>query len=109
MPSEATHDMRRVSRDIADGMNVGDHLRPRIAKRRPGFPGLAEKVQIFGAVHPRPRPLSEGGRRNELMLAPLQSREQPIGTFGLLGRALDDAAHQKELRIMTLVLFAIDS
>jgi len=34
--------------------------------------------------------------------------QQPVGALGLLGRALDHAAHQKELRVVTAVQFAID-
>jgi hypothetical protein len=42
------------------------------------------------------------------MLARFQAREQPVGAFGLFGGALDDAAHQKELRIVAAVQFSVD-
>src|SRR5713226_7930760 len=35
--------------------------------------------------------------------------EQPVSAFGLLGGALDDAANQKELRVVASMQFGIDS
>ena len=59
-------------------------------------------------MDPRPRALTENGRRDQIVLAGFQSCQQPIGAFGLLGGALDDAAHQEELRIVAAVQFGID-
>jgi hypothetical protein len=60
-------------------------------------------------MDPCPRPLPEDIRRNQVVLARLEPREQPVGTFGLLGGALDDAANQKELRVVASMQFGIDS
>ena len=89
-------------------MHVGDHLGTCVAERRPGVPGLFEKAKIFGTVHPGPRALTENGRRNQVVLAGLQPRQQAIGALGLLGGALDDAAHQEELRIVAAMQFGVD-
>jgi hypothetical protein len=43
------------------------------------------------------------------VLARLEPREQPVSAIGLLGGALDDAANQKELRVVTSMQFGIDS
>ena len=93
---------------MADRMNVGDHLRTCIAKGRPGVPRLLQKTKIFGAVDPRPRSLTEHGRRDQVVLAGLQPCQQPVGALGLLGGALDDAAHQEELRIVAAMQFGVD-
>ena len=59
-------------------------------------------------MNPRPRPLPERNRLNQFVLARLEPGQQAIGTFGLLGGALDDAANQKELRIVAAMQFGID-
>ena len=89
-------------------MHVGDHFGAGIAERAPGVPRLLQKAKIFGAVDPRPRPLTENGRRDQIVLAGLQSCQQPIGALRLLGGALDDAAHQEELRIVAAMQFGVD-
>jgi hypothetical protein len=106
--SKATDDVRRISGGVADRMHVGNHLRAGIAKRSPGVPGFLKETKIFGAVHPRPRPLTESRWHDQFMLASLQSCQQPIGAFRLLGGALDDAAHQKELRVVASMQFGVD-
>ena len=59
-------------------------------------------------MDPRPRPLTENGRRDQIVLAGLQSCQQTIGALRLLGGALDDAAHQEELRIVAAMQFGVD-
>ena len=59
-------------------------------------------------MNARPRPLPEHGRLNQLVLARGKPGQQPVGPLGLLGGALDHAAHQKELRIVAAMQFAID-
>ena len=108
MPAEPADDMGRIGRGVAHRMDVGDHFRTGIAERGPGLPGLGEKAEIFRTVNPCARTLPEHGRRDQFVLAGLQPREQPVGAFGLFGGALDDAAHQKELRIVTAMQFSVD-
>jgi hypothetical protein len=60
-------------------------------------------------MNPCPRPLPESARLNQVVIARLKSPEQPIGAFRLLGGTLDDAANQKELRVVTSMQFGIDS
>src|SRR6201999_1998778 len=108
MPTETSDNMRRVSGGVADRMNVGDHFRTGVTELGPVIPGLREEAEIFRAVHPRSRPLPEHGRLDQAMLACLQPGQQPIGALGLLGRALDDTANQKELRIVAAMKFGID-
>ena len=108
MPAETADDVGRVGRGIADGMHVGDHLGTAIPKCCPGAPCLGEEAKIFGTMHPRPRPLPEHDRLDHIVLAGLEPREQPIGAFGLLGGSLDDAANQKELRVMASMQFGMD-
>ena len=108
VPAELADDMRRIGRGMAHGMDVADHLRAGIAERRPGIPGLAQERQIFRAVNSRARALAECRRLDQLMLAVLQALEQAIGALGLLGGALDDAANQEELRIVTAMQFGMD-
>jgi hypothetical protein len=43
------------------------------------------------------------------VVAGRQPGQQAIRAFGLLGGALDDAAHQKELRIVAAMQFGVDS
>src|SRR5207249_10643816 len=69
---------------------------------------LLQKAKIFGAVHPRPRPLTENSRRNQIVLAGFQSRQQTIGALRLFGSALDHAPNQEELRIVAAMQFGID-
>jgi len=76
VPAQPADNVRRIRRGMTHRMHIGDHLRPGIAKRRPGVPGTAEKVQIFGTVNARPRPLPEHNRRDQLMLARRKPREQ---------------------------------
>ena len=108
MPSEPADDMGRIGRSMTHRMNVGDHFRTGIAERGPGLPGFGEKAEIFRTVNPCTWALPEHSGRNQFVLAGLQSREQPVGAFGLFGGALDDAAHQEELRIVAAVQFGID-
>jgi len=89
-------------------VDVGDHLGAGIAERGPRLPGFREEVQIFDAVDTQPRPLSEGGWLDEPMLAGRKAREQPVGSLGLLGGFLHDAAHQEELRIVAPMPFGVD-
>src|SRR6266851_2070686 len=98
VPAETADNVRRVSRGVADGMDVGDHLGAAIPKLGPGVPCLGEKAEIFRTMDPCPRPLPENIRRNQVVLTRLEPLEQPVSAFGLLGGALDDAANQKELR-----------
>src|SRR5262249_19601933 len=77
-------------------------------ERRPGVPGLCEEGEIFRTVDSRARPLPERDRLDQLMPALLDPPKQSIGALGLLGRALDDAAHQEELRIMAAGQLGID-
>ena len=93
---------------MAHRMHIGNHLGTGIAKRRPGVPGLGEKAEIFGTVNPRPRPLPEHIRRDQLVLAHCQPRQQPVGALGLLGGALDHAADEKELRIVAAMQVGVD-
>src|SRR5229473_2946903 len=109
VPAETADNVRRVSRGVADGMDVGDHLGAAIPKLGPGVPCLGEKTEIFRTMDPCPRPLPENIRRNQVVLARLEPREQPVSAFGLLGGALDDAANQKELRVVASMQFGIDS
>jgi hypothetical protein len=108
MPAEAPNDMGRIRRAIADGVDVGDHLRTGIAERDPCVPGFLHKTQIFGAVDARPRALTEHRGLDEGVLAGLQPCQQPVGAFGLFGGALDHAAHQEELRIVAAMQFGVD-
>ena len=71
-------------------------------------PRLGKKAEILGTMHPRPRPLPERDRLDQIVMACLEPREQPVGVFGLLGGSLDDAPNQKELRIMASMQFGID-
>ena len=109
VPAETADNVCRVSRGVADGMHVGDHLGAAIPKLGPGVPCLGEKTEIFRTMDPCPRSLPENIRRNQVVLARLQSREQPVSAFRLLGGALDDAANQKELRVVASMQFGIDS
>jgi hypothetical protein len=59
-------------------------------------------------VDPRARPLAENRRRNQIVLAGFQPREQSIGALGLLCGALDDAPHQEKLRIVAAMEFGVD-
>jgi len=108
VPAEPPDDVGRVGRGVAHRMHVGNHLRPGIAKRGPGIPGLAEKAEIFRTVNSRTRALPEHVWRNQIVLAGLEPRKQPVGAFGLFGGALDDTANQKELRIVAAVQFSVD-
>ena len=108
MPAETADNMRRVSGGVADRMHIGNHLRACIAKRAPGIPRLLEETKIFGAVHAGARSLTENSRCNQIVPAGLQPCQQAVGAFRLLGGALDDAAHQKELRIVAAMLFGVD-
>jgi hypothetical protein len=108
VPAEAADDVGWIGRGIANRVDVRDHLGAGIAKRGPGLPGFLEEAQVFRAVHPRARALAKGGRRDQLVLAGLQPGQQPIGTLGLLGGALDHATHQKELRIVASMQLGID-
>jgi hypothetical protein len=64
-----------------------------------------QDIQDYG---PLPVALPERARLNQIVIARLKSPEQPIGAFRLLGGALDDAANQKELRVMASMQFSID-
>jgi hypothetical protein len=88
-------------------VHVGNHFRAGIAQRNPRVPGFLEKPDIFGTVDPRTRPLAEHRRRDQIVPAGFQAREQSIGALRLLGGALDDAPHQKELRIVAAMEFGI--
>jgi hypothetical protein len=59
-------------------------------------------------MNPCARALPEYDRFDQIVLAGLEPREQPISAFGLFGGALDDAANQKELWIMASMQFGID-
>jgi hypothetical protein len=59
-------------------------------------------------MHSCPRPLPERDRFDQIVLARLEPREQPIGAFGLLGGSLDDAANQEELRVVASMQFGMD-
>jgi hypothetical protein len=107
VPTEPADDVGRVRRGMADGMHIGDHFRTGIAERAPGLPRLLQKAKIFGAVNPRPRTLAETRRCDQIVLACLQSRQQPVGALRLLGGTLDHAAHQEELRIVAAMQFGI--
>ena len=93
---------------MAHRMHVGDHLGPGVAQRRPGVPGLGEEAQIFNTVNARSRPLPKHGWRDQFVLARGKPCQQPVGALGLLGRAHDHAADEKELRIVAAVQFAVD-
>ena len=108
VPAQPADDMRRIRRGMAHRMHVGDHLGTGIAKRRPGVPGLGEKAEIFGTVNARPRALPELRRRDQLVLARFEPRQQPVGALGLLGGALDHAADEEELRIVAAMQFGVD-
>ena len=108
VPAKTTDDVGRVRGGVAHRMHVGDHFGACIAKRTPSVPRLLQEAKIFGAVNPGPRPLTENGRRDQIVLASFQPRQQTIGALRLLGGALDDAAHQKELRIVAAVQFGVD-
>ena len=54
------------------------------------------------------RPLAKHGRLDELVGSGGEGFEQPVGPFRLFGGAPDDAAHQKELRIMAAMPFGVD-
>src|SRR6478672_6941012 len=108
MPAEPADNVGRVSSGVADRMHVSDHFGAGIAERAPGVPRFLEKAKIFGAVDPRPRALAENRRRDQIMLAGLQSRQQAIGALGLLGGALDDTPHQEKLRIVAAMQFGVD-
>src|SRR3954452_1449748 len=56
----------------------------------------------------RARRLAEMYWRDQLVIAGLQSYQQAIRAFGLLGGALDDAAHQIELRIVAAMQLGVD-
>ena len=58
-------------------------------------------------MDPRARPLPESRRRDQIVLAGFQAREQTIGALRLLGGALDDAPHQKELRVVAAMEFGV--
>ena len=81
---------------------------PGISERAPGVPGLGEETEIFSAVNSRARSLPEYGRLDQLVPARLQSCQQPVRAFRLLGGALDDAANQEELRIVAPMQFGVD-
>ena len=106
--------LARIAPDIvvhtSGPFQTQDHrvARACIAQGGPSLPGFREEIQIFRAVDPRPGTLPENDRRYQLVLSRLEPGEQPISAFGLLGRALDNAAHQKELRIVASMQFAID-
>ena len=108
VPAETTDNVGRVRGGVAHRMHVGDHFGTGIAKGLPGVPRLLQEAKIFGAVDPRPRSLTENGRRDQIVLAGLQSCQQTIGALRLLGGALDDAAHQEELRIVAAMQFGVD-
>lgn len=108
MPAETTDNVGRIGRGMTDRMYVGYHLGTGIPKRRPGVPSLGEKAEIFRAMHPGPRPLPEHNRIDQIVLARLEPRQQPVGAFGLLGGSPDDASNQEELRVMTSMQFGID-
>src|SRR5882672_10146715 len=107
MPAETADNVGRVRRGVAHRMHVGDHLGACIPQRGPSIPCLGEKTKKFRTMDPCPRPLPESARLNQIVIARLKSPEQPIGAFRLLGGALDDAANQKELRVMASMLFVI--
>jgi hypothetical protein len=108
VPAETADNMGRIGRSVAHRMHVGNHFGAGIAKCCPGVPGFCKKAEIFRTVNPGARALPEHHRRNQIMLASLQPCQQPVGAFRLFGGALDHAAHQKELRIVTPVQFGMD-
>jgi hypothetical protein len=83
-------------------------IRPGIAERRPFLPALREKAQIFGTMNSCARPLTKYGRFDQIVGPGGKALEQPVGALGLLGGAPDDAAHQKELRIVAAMPFGVD-
>ena len=67
--------------------------------RKPRYSGLCTLAR---------GPCPNSNRLDQIVLARLEPREQPVGAFGLLGGSLDDAANQKELRIVASMQFGID-
>jgi hypothetical protein len=59
-------------------------------------------------MHPRPRSLTEHGGLDDVVRSGRKTPEQPVGPLGLFGGAPDDAAHQKELRIVASMPFGVD-
>jgi hypothetical protein len=59
-------------------------------------------------VYPRARALPECGGLDQLVRSGRKALQQPVGPFGLLGGAPDNAAHQKELRIMASMPLRVD-
>ena len=108
VPAELADDAGRIGRGMANRVNVGNHLRPGIAQRRPFVPGFRQKAQIFRAVHPGARPLAERNGLDELMGAGGKPLEQTVRALGLFGGAPDHAAHQEELRVMAAMPFGVD-
>jgi hypothetical protein len=58
-------------------------------------------------VDPRPWTLAENGRRDQIVPAGFQPREQSIRALRLLGSAPDDAPHQEKLRIVAAMEFGV--
>ena len=79
-----------------------------MAQRHPLVPGLCKEGEIIRGMHPRPRSLSEFLRRDQWMTARLDAGKQTIGALRLFRGALDHATHQKELRIVAAVKFAVN-
>jgi len=93
---------------MAYWMHVGDHLGTAIRQRRPFVPGGFEEAEIFGTVHPRARSLTKDCWLDQHVLAVLQALEQAVGALRLFGGAPDDAADQKELRVVAAMAFGMD-
>jgi hypothetical protein len=71
-------------------------------------PQVPARKRRYSALCTRARSLPERRRFDDVMRSGRKALQQPISPLGLLGGAPNDAAHQKELRIMASMPFGVD-